>query len=218
MWITRTSIRQPVFATMVMCALLLLGVFSYIRLPVEQMPDVTPPMVSIVLAYPGASPEAIENELIRPIENVINTVSGVERIFATAREGSAYMWLEFRIDTDMAEATQTIRDKVADIAPSFPRDATMPRISRSQEDENQQPVVTLAVYSPGHSLRELSTLTDQVIAKRLQIVPGVGNVAVNGSVIRQIQILLKPEQMRSYGIGVDEVVGAIQRANRDLPA
>ena len=218
MWITRTSIRQPVFATMVMCALLLLGVFSYIRLPVEQMPDVTPPMVSIVLAYPGASPEAIENELIRPIENVINTVSGVERIFATAREGSAYMWLEFRIDTDMAEATQTIRDKVADIAPSFPRDAKTPRISRSQEDENQQPVVTLAVYSPGHSLRELSTLTDQVIAKRLQIVPGVGNVAVNGSVIRQIQILLKPEQMRSYGIGVDEVVGAIQRANRDLPA
>lgn len=218
MWITRTSIRQPVFATMVMCALLLLGVFSYIRLPVEQMPDVTPPMVSIALAYPGASAEAIENELIRPIENVINTVSGVERIFATAREGSASLWLEFRMDTDMAEATQTIRDKIADIAPSFPRDAKTPQVSRTPQDENQQPVVTLAVYSPGHALRELSTLTDQVIVKRLQIVPGVGNVAVNGSVIRQIQILLKPEQMRSYGIGVDEVVSAIQRANRDLPA
>jgi hydrophobe/amphiphile efflux-1 (HAE1) family protein len=218
MWITRTSIRQPVFATMVMVALLVLGLFAYWRLPVEQMPDIAPPMASIALNYPGAAPEAIENSMIRPIENVINTISGIDKIFATAREGGGYMWVEMYMTADPVEVTQQIRDKIADIAPAFPRDALPPRVTRTMEDENQQPIVTLAVHSKVRTLRELSTLTDQVIVKHLQNQPGVGNVAVSGEVPRQVQVLLNPEQMRSYGVGVDEVVAAIQRANRDLPA
>src|SRR5271156_4191484 len=87
MWITKTSINQPVFATMVMVALLVLGVFAYLRLPVEQMPDVSDPTVSLQVDYPGASPEALENDVIKPIENQVNSVNGVKRIFATMREG-----------------------------------------------------------------------------------------------------------------------------------
>ena len=218
MWITRTSIRQPVFATMVMVAILVLGIFAYVRLPVEQMPDITPPMVSVMLEYPGASPDAVENDLVRPIENVINTVSGVDHIYATAREGGGYMWVEFRMSADPVVATQEIRDKIADIMPTFPREVPAPRVTRSMEDENQQPIVDLAVYSSERPLREISSLVDQVIVKRLQTAQGVGNVTVTGGVPRQIQVMLKPEQMRSYGVGVDEVVAAIQAANRDLPA
>ena len=217
MWITKTSINQPVFATMVMVALLVLGIFSYNRLPVEEMPNVSNPIVFVSVAYPGASPEQVENDLIKPIENVLNTVNGVKKIFATTREGIGFLQAEFRLSTDMAAATQEVRDKVAQLRPGFPREAKDPLISRADWQE-QQPVVNLAVVSEKHTPRELSTLTDQIIVKRLQNAPGVGNVSVTGSVVRQVLIYLKPAQMQAYGVGVDQVIAAIQATNQDFPS
>jgi multidrug efflux pump subunit AcrB len=218
MWITKTSINQPVFATMVMLALVVLGVFSYQRLPVEQLPDVANPQVSIQIEYPGASPEAIETDVVKPIENVVNTVDGVKRIYSTMREGSAFINTEFRLDVDIAVAAQEVRDKIAQIRSGFPREVKDPTVSRANNDENQQPIASLAVYSKTRSLQEVSTLTDQIIVKRLQNAPGVGNVSAEGSVVRQIKIYLKPAQLQAFGIGVDQVVQAIQDANQDLPA
>lgn len=218
MWITQTSIKQPVFATMVMLALVTLGLFAYQRLPVEQMPDVANPVVSITVRWPGASPEAIENDVIKPMENVVNTVSGIKRIYATTREGVGFIQAEFRLDSDVAVAAQEVRDKVALVRSSFPREVLDPEVSRSNNDGNQQPVVQLVVRSDTRSLRELSTLTEQVIVKRFQSAPGVANVAVNGSVVRQVQLFLKPEQMQGYGVGIDQVTAAVRAANQDLPA
>ena len=130
MWITKTSINQPVFATMLMVALLVLGVFSYQRLPVEQMPDVSDPTVSLQVDYPGASPEALENDVIKPIENQVNSVDGVKRIFATMREGTAFMQIEFRLDVNIDVATQEVRDKIAQIRSTFPRDVKDPQVTR----------------------------------------------------------------------------------------
>jgi hydrophobe/amphiphile efflux-1 (HAE1) family protein len=218
MLITQTSIKQPVFATMVMVALLVLGVFSFMRLRIEQMPDVANPVVVIQLAYPGASPEAIENDLIKPIENVVNTINGVREIRAVAWEGSGQIAAELRLDADVITATQEVRDKVALVRAQFPRDVKDPTISRTLTDDNQQPVVELAVMSDTRSLRELSDITQQTIVKRLQNVPGVGAVMVNGAVQRQMQIQLLPAQMESYGVALDQVINAIQAANQDLPA
>jgi len=218
MWMTRLSINQPVFATMVMLALLTLGSFSYQRLPVEQMPEVSVPVVSVNVRWPGAAPEAVENDVIKPMENVINTVNGVKRIYATTREGLGFMQIEFRLDSDPAQVTQEVRDKIALVRPSFPREVRDPEITRAMMDENQRPVVELVVLSPNRSLRELSTLADQVIVKRLQSSPGVANIAVNGSVVRQVQLFLKPAQMQAYGVGVDRILAAVQAANQDLPA
>ncbi|HYM33760.1 MAG TPA: efflux RND transporter permease subunit, partial [Steroidobacteraceae bacterium] len=218
MIITQVSIKQPVFATMVMVALLVLGVFSFMRLRVEQMPDVANPVVVIQLSYPGASPEAIENDLIKPIENVVNTVNGVRQIRAVAWEGSAQIAVELRLDADVIVATQEVRDKVALVRPGFPRDVKDPTISRTLTDENQQPVVSLVVTSDTRSLRELSDITQQTIVKRLQNAPGVGTVMVNGAVQRQMQIQLLPAQLESYGVGLDQVISAIQSANQDMPA
>ena len=217
MWITKTSINQPVFATMVMVALLVLGIFSYNRLPVEQMPNVSNPFVFVNVAYPGASPEQVENDLIKPIENVLNTVNGVKKIYATTREGIGFINAEFRLSTDMASATQEVRDKIAQIRPGFPREAKDPLVSRA-DWQDQQPVVNLAIVSDKHSPRELSTLTEQIIVKRLQNAPGVGNVNINGSVVRQVLIYLKPSQMQAYGVGVDQVISAIQATNQDFPS
>ena len=218
MWITKTSISQPVFTTMVMVALLVLGVFAYNRLPLEQFPDVANPVVSIFVQYPGASPEAIENDLMKPMENVVNTVDGVHRIYGTAREGVGFMQIEFLLTVNVATAAQEVRDKIAQIRPSFPREAKDPVVSRTNNDANQQPIINLAVYSETRSLREVSTLVEQIITKRFQNVSGVGNVVPTGASVRQVQIFLKPAALESYRVGVDQVIAAVQAANQDLPA
>jgi hydrophobe/amphiphile efflux-1 (HAE1) family protein len=218
MWITRTSINQPVFATMVMVALVVTGLFSYRLLPVEHMPEVNPPQVYIVVQYPGASPEAIENDVIKPIENAVNSVNGIRNLLATAREGQAFFQIDYSLETDIAVATQEIRDKVAQIRDSLPREIRDPQITRATNDTNSPPVLSLVVYSSERSLREVSTLVEQQIVKRLQNVSGVGQIGVYGAVKRQIQIFLRPEQLQNYRVGVDQVINAIQAANQDLPA
>jgi hydrophobic/amphiphilic exporter-1 (mainly G- bacteria), HAE1 family len=217
MWITRTSINQPVFATMVMLALVVLGVFSYRLLPVEEMPGIDIPQVFISVQYPGASPEAIENDVIKPIENVVNSVDGVKNISATAREGVAFLQIAFRLDVDITVAAQEVRDKVAQIRARMPREVRDPTVARATNDSAQQPVTSLVVYSTTRSLREVSTIVEQQIVKRLENSPGVGNINVGGSVKRQVQIFLRPEQLQSYRVGVDQVISAIQAANQDLP-
>jgi len=217
MWITKTSINQPVFATMVMVALLVLGVFSYNRLRVERMPEINFPVVFVSVQYPGASPEAVENDITKPIEEVVNTVNGVRLIRSNSWEGRSETGIEFRLDANIERGVQDVRDKIALVRPGFPREAKDPLVLRGDFD-NAQPVVSLAVSSSTRSLRELTTMTDQVIVKRFQNVPGVGQVQESGGVARQILVNLKPAQMLSQGVGVDEVVRAIQAANMDIPA
>src|SRR5262245_6406858 len=218
MWITKTSINQPVFATMIMLALVVLGLFSYRLLPVEEMPEISMPEAYITVEYPGASPEAIEDEVIKPIENVINSIDGVRNIYATAREGRAFFQIEFRLETDVIAATQEIRDKVAQIRPTLPREVREPQIERASADSQQGAAVEMVVYSGARSLREVSTLVDQQIVKRLQNVSGVGHIEVGGSVQRQVQVYLRPEQLQSLRVGVDQVIAAIRAENQDLPA
>ena len=130
MWITRVSINNPVFATMVMIGIMVLGVFSYARLRVEQMPDVTLPYVDIETQYPGASPEVVETDVSKPIEYAVNTVSGVKRIYSNSREGRSQVFVEFRLGTDVTRAIQDARDKIALVRPTFPRDVKDPQVVR----------------------------------------------------------------------------------------
>jgi hydrophobe/amphiphile efflux-1 (HAE1) family protein len=217
MWITKTSINQPVFATMVMLALMLLGIISYNRLGVEQMPDIQVPGVWLEVGYPGASPEQVEADLVKPLEETINTITGIRTLYGNAMEGRGSLWIEFELSTDMTKAVQDVRDKVAQLRPGFPKDVKDPLIVRGQFDGGE-PISTFAVMSKTRSLRELSTLADQQIVKRLQGVSGVGQVNVGGTVKRQVQIKLRPQEMLANQIGVDEVLGSVRLANQDMPA
>jgi multidrug efflux pump subunit AcrB len=217
MWITRVSINNPVFATMVMIGICVLGLFSYARLRVEQMPDVTLPFVDIETEYPGASPEVVETDVSKPIEYAVNTVSGVKRIYSNSREGRSQVFVEFRLGTDVTRAIQDARDKIALVRPSFPRDVKDPQVVRVEIEDNR-PTVSLAVLSPTVELRELTSLTDQTIVKAVENIPGVAQVIVNGRVTRQILIEIKPSALASLGIGVDQVMNAVQNANQDVPA
>ncbi|MDO8653330.1 MAG: efflux RND transporter permease subunit [Undibacterium sp.] len=218
MWITKVSIQNPVFATMIMVALVVLGLFSYKGLGLENMPDVQSPGVWMEVQYPGASPEIVENDITKPVENVVNTISGVKRIMASSYEGRAGIWIEFQLSVNADRVLQEVRDKVAQIRPSFPKDVKDPFIVRGGQDGNSRPVVQMAISSPTLSLRELSTLTDQIIVKKLQSVQGVGRVDVRGAVVRQVQIKLNPDRLAANNVGVNEVLAAIQETNQNMPA
>jgi len=217
MWITRTSIRNPVFATMVMIGITVLGVFSYNRLRVEQLPDVSLPFVLIMTAYPGAAPEAVEADVTKPIENAVNQVSGVKTIRSNSFESSSQVFIEFRLSTNVGQAMQDVRDKIATVRPAFPKDVKDPLVIRA-DNENNQPVASLAVLSQTTGMRELTSLTDQTIVKALENLPGVARIDVNGRVTRQILVQIKPNALMALGLGVDQVINAIRDANQDVPA
>ena len=216
MWITKTSIQNPVFATMVMVALMVLGMFSYASLGVEKMPDVEIPALFIEVRYPGASSEAVENDITKPIENAVNTVSGVKRMLSSSFEGRSGTFIEFNLTVNMDHAVQEVRDRIAQVRVGFPRDAKEPFIAR--QNENSQPVASLVLTAADGDMRALSTLAEQVVVKRLQNVTGVGQVTTNGTSTRQILINLKPAELTAQNIGVDEVMRAIQITNQDMPA
>jgi multidrug efflux pump subunit AcrB len=216
MWFTRVSINNPVFATMVMAALCVLGVFSYSQLRVERLPDISPPIVFVSVAYPGASPEAAETELTRPIELGLNGIAGVKMIRSNSFEGRSETVVEFELGADMGRAVQDVRDKVSVLQPGFPRDAKAPYVSRF-DGENAQPTVYLALVAPDRSARERSLLADQVVRKRLERVAGVARVDVIGLTVRQVRIDLDPQRLRTYQVTPADVSAALQRANADVP-
>jgi hydrophobe/amphiphile efflux-1 (HAE1) family protein len=216
MWMTRVSITHPVFATMVMIGLTVLGLFSYARLGVEPMPDVSPPGVQIWVTYPGASPEQVENDLAKPIESAVNTVAGVKRILSRSEEGRSLTWVEFRYEVDMDRAIQEVRDKLAQIRAGFPRDAKDPVVQRAG-GENDQPVASFALMGKDKTPRELTQLAEQVVQKGFERVKGVGRVDLGGNVTRQIQVRVDPAKLTAFGLSVDQVVQALRTANVSVP-
>jgi len=143
MWITRTSIKYPVFATMVMVGLMVLGLFAYRGLGVESMPNVEIPAVFIETQYPGASPEQVENDVTRPLEEAAKTVGGIKTIRATSWEGRSGVGIEFQLTVDMNRAVQDLRDRISTVRGGFPREVKEPVVFR-EEGENAQPVILVA--------------------------------------------------------------------------
>ncbi len=216
MWITRVSINHPVFATMVMVALCVLGIVSYARLGVEQLPDVQPPVAFVDIRYPGASPEAVEREVTKLVEESLNSIAGVKRITSRSFEGRSQTSVEFTLDADMSRAMQDVRDRLAIVQGALPREARPPTVVRFNTDNNQ-PTVVMALISPTRSTRELSVLGEEVVVRRMQRVAGVALVGISGARAREVRVDLEPTRLRAYGITPAEVSTALAQANTDHP-
>ena len=217
MRITQISVNNPVFATMMMIGIVVMGLFAYQRLSVDQMPDITFPFVQVQTSYAGASSEAVMQDVTRPIEEAINTISGIKSIRSFSREGASRVMVEFDLNIDVKTAVQDVRDKVAGVRRSFNKDVGEPTVTRADND-NDQPIMHMSMKSPARSLRELSDLADQLVVKRLQGSYGVGTIEVSGSVQREMAIRLNTDKMAAYGVSVEQVVGAIRGQNQNQAA
>ena len=216
MFLSDVSIKRPVFATMMMVALVVLGIVSYTRLAIDEYPDITYPTVIAQTAFPGASPEVMEREVSRPIEEALNTVQGIKEVVSTSSEGNSLVRLTFHLGVDVMAAQQEVQAKVARIRRSLPEDIEEPIILRF--DPNDRPIMSIGLQSGDRPIRELTDLAEEVIATRFEAVSGVGGVNVLGGAAREIQVELDPNAMRAYGISPAQVVTALQRENREVPA
>lgn len=221
MWFTRVSLHNPVFATMVMLAFVVLGVFSYQRLAVDQFPNVDFPVVVVTVDYPGASPEIVESEVTRKVEESVNTIAGISSLTSRSYQGRAVIILEFQLYVDGRRAAEDVREKVAAVRPSLRDEVKEPRVLRF--DPANAAVWTLAVLPKADaggtplSAVQLTTWADQVLKKRLENVRGVGAVNLVGATPREINIYLDPAALDAYGITPGQVVNAVRSENQDLP-
>jgi len=216
MILSDVSIRRPVFATMMMVALVVLGVIGYQRLAIDEYPDVTYPVVIAQTTYPGASPAVMEREVSRPIEEALNTVQGIKELTSTSFEGSSLVRVQLELGVNVMEAQQDVQSKIARIRRQLPEDIEDPVIIRF--DPNERPIMSIAVQSGERPLRELTNLADEVISTRIEAVPGVGQVDVVGGAERQIKIELDPAALRAYAVGPPQVMEALRRENQEVPA
>ena len=220
MWFTRVSINNPVFAAMVMLAFVVLGLFAVQRLQVDQFPDIDLPIVVVVAEYPGATPEVVENEVTRKLEEAVNSIAGISQLSSRSYEGTSVVVVEFELSRKGDDAAQDVRDKIAIVKPLLRKEVKEPRILRF--DPSSRPVLTVAVVNAGdkskNSLVEMTTYADQVLRKRLENVRGVGSVTLAGGVKREIQIYVDPQALEANGVAIDAVTTAIRNENIELPA
>jgi hydrophobic/amphiphilic exporter-1 (mainly G- bacteria), HAE1 family len=214
--LTRIAVDNPVFATMMMAALLVLGLFSYRQLGVDEFPNIDYPVVLVTTNYPGAAPETVESEISRKVEEAVNAIAGLRTLTSRSLEGQSLVIAEFELSVPSPIALQDVREKVQQVRAGFKPEVKEPLIQRFDPDD--QPIVSVAVQSDIRSVRDLTTLADQIIVKRLQTVRDVGQVTIAGGVKRQINVELNTGRMHALRVGVNDVLKAIQDENENFPA
>lgn len=216
MSLPQISIRRPVFMTMILVLLVLLGLVSYQKMDVNEMPDASYPYVSVSVTYDGAQPEQIDEQVVRKIEEAVAEAKGVRHITSTSTEGSADIGIEFKIGIDPAEAAQDVRDKVSAIRGDLPDGVKEPVISRF--DMNAAPVAAIALTTEDGDLRELSQFVDDTLKPQLQKVAGIGQIQVSGSTKREIELFLSQDKLNEYALSISDVTASLKAVNQDIPA
>jgi len=207
-------IRLPVFASMIVLSLVVIGAASYFQLDIDKHPEVELPTVSIRTNLPGASPEEVEVSISQVIEEAVNTVEGITEIRSGSGQGTSNVIVTFNLNRDIESATQDIRDRVATVLRLLPADAQPPIISKFNSD--QSPSLSIALVSD-RPLRELNELADKVIKEQLERSPGVGEVKINGGLERTVNVWIDPDRLAAYQLPINAVRDAIVRQNADVP-
>ena len=216
MFLSDISIKRPVFATMMMVALVVLGIVSYRRLAIDEYPDVTYPIVITQTSYPGASPEVMMREVSKPIEAALNTVQGIKEIASTSLEGISIVRLQFNLGVDVGQAQQDVQAKVAQIRRTLPQDIQDPIVQHF--DPNDSPIMAIALTSSERPIREITDLAIEVVQTRIESIEGVGGVNVVGGNKRQIRVQVDPNALRAYGLSPAQLAAALALENQEVPA
>lgn len=229
MWFTKVSLNNPVFATMVMLAFVVLGLFSLQRLQVDQFPNIDFPVVVVTAEYPGAAPAIVESEVTKKIEEAVNSIAGINALTSRSYEGMSVVIIEFQLHIEGRAAADDVREKIGQVRPLLRDEVKEPRVLRF--DPASRAVWSLAVLPEaqappntpsGGSARMLSSIeltnwADQVLKKRLENVRGVGAVNLVGGAKREIHLYLRPLDMEALGVTPEQVLAAVQGGNQDQP-
>jgi HAE1 family hydrophobic/amphiphilic exporter-1 len=207
-------IRRPVFATMIVLSLVVVGAASFFRLGVDRFPSVDLPTVSVRTSLPGAAPEEMESLVTQQIEEVVNTVDGIDELRSISSQGTSFVIATFKLDRDLETAAQDVRDRVATVVRQLPEDATPPVVQKFDNDST--PVITISL-SADRSLRELTELADKIVRVQLERTGGVGEVRVSGGLDRAINVWIDADRLAAYQLPITAVRQALVRQNADVP-
>ncbi len=207
-------VRRPVFATMLIMSLTVVGLFSYRSLGVDLFPKIDLPTITVTVVNPGASPQEIETEITDKVEGAVNTISGIDELRSTSVEGVSQVFITFLLEKNPDVAAQEVRNKIDLIANDLPVTAEQPIVQKL--DTDAAPVVRIAVSAP-RSLREVTEVADKKIKQQIESINGVGQVQIVGGRTREIQIWVDPDKLRAFNVTVAEVVSAVQAQNMEVP-
>ncbi len=215
MFLSNFSVKRPIAMVVVIIGLMGLGLLALSKLRVNQFPDIEPPLLVLTITYPGASPDAVEREIVTRLDKTLLAISGVDRLQATAREGSAQFLVFFSFSKNLIEAADEVRNAIGSVRHKLPTEIREPVITRA--DPSAQPVMQLALSSTAQSHADLSRLAEDDLAERFRGLPGVATVNVNGALRRELSVLLHAEKLREYSISVAEIVAALRAQNTTAP-
>ena len=215
MFLSDFSIKRPVATIVLIIAMMCMGLLALSKLRVNQNPDVEVPFIIVNIPYPGASPDTVEREIVNRVEKSFQSISGVTDINANANEGGANFFIEFSFGKNLIEASDEVRNAIAAVRYHLPTEMREPILQRA--DPASDPVIQLALSSSSQSKAELSRLAEDVLADRLRAVDGVSIVNVNGSLKRELSVLLRAAKLREYNVSVGEVVLALRNQNTNAP-
>lgn len=215
MMISDFAIKRPLVTVVVTVALVVFGLFALFTLKTDEFPEVNPPVVFVGIPYPGASPSVVERELLKPTEDAIRGIAGVDKIYGTAFDGFAQVVVQFVFEKNLQEATQDIRDAISSVRDDLPVEMKEPVIRRF--NPTQFPIVQVALSSETMTPAQLTRLADPRIVSELRGIPGVAEVQLFGGVQRELTVELKPAAMQAAGVGVADVVFALQSQNLAVP-
>lgn len=207
-------VRRPVFATMLILALMVVGAFSFATLGLDLFPKVDLPTVVISTSNPGSSAEEIETEITKRVEDAVNTVSGIDTLTSTSVEGNSTVVVQFSLYKNGDVATQEVRDKVSLVLSQLPETSKTPVVQKVDFDAT--PIMQIVISAP-KPLREVTEVADKQIRPRLENIPGVGQVRLIGGLKREIRVWVDPEKMRAYNLSVVEVANSLRQQNMELP-
>ena len=215
MWLTNTSIRRPVFITVVVLALIILGLTARRQMRAELNPNIDLPFITIVTVYPGAGPQEMELQVTKPIEDAVGSTAGLKNMTSNSQDGVSSIFMEFQLGTDSNVAAADVRDKLSAARGSLPVDVDEPVITKA--DISAAPILTMALDGP-MSGRDLRILADKTIKDRLAKVSGVASVYVSGGETREVAVAVDRDRLQAYGLSINEVAYALQAENINLPA
>lgn len=213
-WLAQISVRRPVFASVLILSLAVVGAFAFTTLGVDRYPKVDFPTIIVTTRQPGAAPEQIETEITERIEEAVNTISGIDELRSVSSEGVSQVVVSFVLEKDVDVAAQEVRDKVNRVLPLLPSTIEQPTVEKFDPDST--PVLTLAVSS-ARDIRDVTEFADKVLRRQLESVTGVGQVLVLGGRPRQVNIWLDAERLRAYNLTVIDVARALQSQNAEIP-